>query len=38
MSTDSLVGQDSNCKFWPIWLVTLAGTIRVLLQGLSLFV
>ena len=31
-------GQESNYRFWPIWLVTWAGIILVLMQALNLFV
>ena len=36
VSRVSLVGQESNHRFWPIWLVTWAGIILVLIQGLNL--
>ena len=37
MFTVSIVGQESNYRFWPIWLVTLVGIMLVLIQGLNLF-
>ena len=38
MSSVRLVGQESNYRFWPIWLVIWAGIILVLIQGLNIFV
>ena len=38
MSAVRLVGQESNYKFWPIWLVTWAGITLVLIQRLDLLV
>ena len=38
MSTENLVEQESNYRFWPILLVTWAKIILVLIQGLKLFV
>ena len=37
-STVSLVGQENNHRFWPIWPATCVGIILVLIKGLKLFV